>query len=273
MDQAREFAMREAFAEVMRLRQAMVVTERIPEAHEELDRLADQHNAIAQPWETGPDAAEWEWLHGIALDWHKAPEAMRRQMDVVRHDLRAGLTPYTPIQARSMAQAGILIDGLYRQQIGWRDEHLDEAAHLGSIDAGLQSPDITAQERQQLTHARTQLRDTRTASAGQWSPERQAWERQYRIDPANREEERQNYDSAYTAEANLQALGHDGGATATTSDPGRDAARIRQLLDAATPSEPQPTTTHPEHDDPDPAAAVTARSEHEPQAGAGYELE
>ncbi|MGF6888033.1 hypothetical protein ABIA39_006546 [Nocardia sp. GAS34] len=131
MDQAREHAMRDAFAEIMRLRQAMAAAERNPE---EFDHLADRYNAISEPWETGPDAAEWEWLNGIANDWLVAPEAMRRQMDRVRHELRAGLTPYSPLQAHSMHQAGFLIDEVYRQQLQWRAEHLAAAAEHPGTD-------------------------------------------------------------------------------------------------------------------------------------------
>lgn len=177
MDPAREHAMREAFTEVFRLREAMAASGNAPESDAEIERLGTQADAISQPWETGADAAEWDWLNAIADDWRVAPEAMRRQMDTVRHDLRAGLTPFTPLQARSMDQAGTLIDSLYRQQTRWRAEHLADMAEYSRVDARLESPGITTSDRHTLMQARTQIRDARSAGAEAWSAERRVWER------------------------------------------------------------------------------------------------
>jgi hypothetical protein len=276
MDELREQAMRTAFEQVYRLTEAMTALSSNASASQasaavEIERLGTGADALSRPWETGPDAMEWDWLFGAVADWRVAPEAMHRLMDELHHDARTGDTPFSPVQIRSFHQAGLLVDPIYPQQLQWRQEHLANAAELGRLNARLETPGLTDRQWENLATTRDQMHAARETAALTWTVEQRVWEQRYAGEPANRAEERDAYTTAHAAERTRIATAPTTDTATNTADV-RPGARISQLLGAAAPRSQQPTAATPHGPQTDPAEAATVLGTGQPNPAAGHEL-
>ncbi|WP_067666037.1 hypothetical protein [Nocardia miyunensis] len=267
MDPAQEQAMRTAFAEVYRLRGAAATTDSETGARQ----LTDQAEAISAAWHSGPDAAAWEWLDQVTEDWPDAPDRMRQITDNVRHDLRLGESPFTPLEYRSLDQAGTLVDAVYRDEKRWRAEHLALAAEQARLDARLHSTGASADLTAAVAAAKGEAWDAVWGLyTDQWSPKRRAWEMTYAMDGANRDEEREIYLSVYDSERHRLAHPEMNEAAEVAVDMAARGARIGRLLATATPAA-DPTTAPSAELSPE-ASAATALGYQQPDPGAGHEL-
>lgn len=265
MDPAREQAMRTAFGQLHAIHEALAAES----GDAEREQLRARAVAVSGTWESGPDAAEWQWLNDVADEWRAGPNRMRTITDNARHDLQVGQSPYTTTQYRSLHQAGTLIDEQYRNETQWRAEHLELAAKQGRSDAQLHYGTTTPQTARDLATAKAEAWDAVWGDhVDDWSPERRAWEATYAMDGTSRDEERDAYLSAYATHSQQLASSRKAEGPEASTDIEPDGARIGRLLSEATPTA-QPASTPPT-DLPPQASAPAAL---EPHRGAGYELD
>ncbi|WP_429424843.1 hypothetical protein [Nocardia sp. GAS34] len=208
----------------------------------------------------------------MTQDWEFMPEQMRQITDNVRHDLRVGESPFTPVEYRSLDQAGMLVDPVYRDKKRWRTEHLTLAAEQARLDARLHTAGTSADLTAAVAAAKGAVWDAVWGEhTGQWSPERRAWEMAYAMDGANRDEEREIYLSVYTDERHRLEHPEMNEAAEVAVDMAQRGARIGRLLATATPAA-DPATTPPMEQPPPEASAATALGYQQPDPGAGHEL-
>ncbi|MCX4098422.1 hypothetical protein [Nocardia sp. alder85J] len=249
-DNPREEAMRSAFTAWFGIQEALTAADDAGER----TQLREQAAAVAAAWETGPDAAEWRWLRDTADAWRVAPDRMRTLTDDVRHDLVVGQSTHTRAQYRSLDQVGRLLDTVYVQQTQWRDEHVALAARHGRLDAQLHAANHPGLA-DRIRDAKSRAWDTIWGdNTDNWSPTRRAWENSYAMDPANRDQERATYLSAYTTESQRLARARTTGTDAPVMERDPDRTRVERLLTATT-AVPSASTAAP-NVEPDPAATT-----------------